>query len=461
MKDKFNQYIADTFDRFRSAEQYNYAQIEKVFLGCVLAIGKSAIEKVKDRNFEPIFFNSQDQEIYKNILFLYDSNIEIDLVTVSNRLRNNKFHLLNPSYRSYLLSLTELCINSWNFNEYLNIFIEKQIRYNLFKLVNNISDYACGDSFDKDTAIDFIESSMEIVRDDRKLLETEQPFNPDDFINDILEGQPKEVCGFKTGFADFDNITLGLQPGKYSLIGARPSMGKSTLGLQIAYNVQALNDTHVHLHLTESSKEDTWTRLTAMASQIPSRKVKLRDLKMDEKANIKFAYEEKLREMNLTMYDKTSQTVNYIKDQAIKSNKSGKKVGLIIVDYVQQLELLKLDNSGREPDQRVTISLISRQLQKLAKDLDCHVLGLAQLSRNVESRADKRPVLSDLRETGNLEQDCDTVSFLYRDDYYNPESDRAGMADLITRKNRDGALGTAELLFNARIPKFLPTIKIQ
>ena len=258
-----------------------------------------------------------------------------------------------------------------------------------------------------------------------------------------------EVTGVPSGFRDLDRITSGFQEGNLVVIAARPSMGKSALGLGVAANLAVRKNVPVALFTLEMSKSEVTQRLMCSEAKVESQRLRSGKLSADDWPRLTAACD-KLAKAPIYVDDTGSITMMEIRSKARRLKGKQPDLGLIIVDYMQ------LMTSGMSAENRVQeVSQISRQLKVLARDLEVPILALSQLSRAVEQRHDKRPILSDLRESGSIEQDADIVMFIYRDEYYNSEeSDQQGLAEVIVAKHRNGPTDTVKLSFLKRYAKF-------
>jgi replicative DNA helicase len=257
-----------------------------------------------------------------------------------------------------------------------------------------------------------------------------------------------DITGIASGFRDLDRLTSGFQPGNLIVVAARPSMGKSALGLCIAANLAVRHETPVGIFTLEMSKSEVTQRLMCSEAKVESQRLRTGKLGADDWPRLTAACD-KLAKAPVYVDDTGSITMMEIRSKARRLKSSEPNLGLIVVDYLQ------LMTSGASAENRVQeVSQISRNLKVLARDLDVPILAMSQLSRAVEQRHDKRPILSDLRESGAIEQDSDLVLFIYRDEYYNEESDQQGLAELHLAKHRNGPTDTVKLSFLKRYAKF-------
>jgi replicative DNA helicase len=257
-----------------------------------------------------------------------------------------------------------------------------------------------------------------------------------------------EVTGIPSGYRELDRLTSGFQPGNLIVVAARPSMGKSALGLCIAANLAVRHETPVALFTLEMSKSEVTQRLMCSEAKVESQRLRTGKLAVDDWPRLTAACD-KLAKAPIYVDDTGSITMMEIRSKARRLKSREPNLGLVVVDYMQ------LMTSGSTAENRVQeVSQISRSLKQLARDLDVPIIALSQLSRAVEQRHDKRPILSDLRESGSIEQDADLVMFIYRDEYYNDESDQQGIAEVILAKHRNGPTDSLKLSFLKRYAKF-------
>src|SRR5918996_1300583 len=258
-----------------------------------------------------------------------------------------------------------------------------------------------------------------------------------------------EITGVPSGFRDLDRITSGFQPGNLIIVAARPSMGKSALGLCMAANLAVRHELPVALFTLEMSKSEVTQRLMCSEAKVESQRLRNGKLAVDDWPRLTAACD-KLAKAPIYVDDTGSITMMELRSKARRLKSKEPNLGLVVIDYLQ------LMTSGGTPENRVQeVSQISRSLKVLARDLDVPIVAMSQLSRAVEQRHDKRPILSDLRESGSIEQDADIVCFIYRDEYYNPEdSPDQGLAEVIVAKHRNGPTDTVKLSFLKRYAKF-------
>jgi replicative DNA helicase len=257
-----------------------------------------------------------------------------------------------------------------------------------------------------------------------------------------------DITGVPSGFRELDKLTSGFQPGNLIILAARPSMGKSALALCMATNLAVRHGRPVGMFTLEMSKSEVTQRMMCSEAKVESQKLRSGKLAPDDWPRLTAACD-KLAKAPIYVDDTGSITMMEIRSKARRLKSREPNLGLIIIDYLQ------LMTSGTNAESRVQeVSQISRSLKVLARDLDVPIIALSQLSRAVEQRQDKRPILSDLRESGSIEQDADLVGFIYRDEYYNDESDQQGLAEVILAKHRNGPTDSVKLSFLKRYAKF-------
>jgi len=265
-----------------------------------------------------------------------------------------------------------------------------------------------------------------------------------------MSQNPNDITGVPTGFHDFDRMTSGMQPGDLIVLAARPSMGKTALAINIAENVAVQEGLPVAVFSMEMGASQLAVRIVGSIGRIDQGHLRTGKLSDDEWPRLTEAIE-KLRNVSLHIDETPGLTTSELRANARRLSRQCGKLGLIVVDYLQLMSGSSSDGS----DNRATeLGEISRGLKMLAKELQCPVIALSQLNRSVEQRTDKRPMMSDLRESGAIEQDADVIMFIYRDDYYNKDSKEPGVAEVIIGKQRNGPTGTIKLAFLKPITKF-------
>lgn len=419
-------------------------------LGSILIDGDVMID-VADKIHASDFYDPRHRKIYTAIVKLYQKHSPIDMLTLGNELKSSG-ELDEVGGAEYLGDLTNYVPSTAHAVEYANIVREAAIRRNLTKAGEQIANLAYNTKEEVQALLSQAEANLYSVSENSQQSDM---VSLDSLLNDAFETmsdlhQHKDkLRGMQTGFKDLDKMTAGLQKSDLIILAARPAMGKSTLAQNIAYNVAMREKKTVLFFSLEMSNQQVVSRMISEASGVDSWNIRTGNLSQEDFNKIADAMGE-MSEAPIKFEDKAAMTVLEMKTKAQRQAHQG-ELGLIVVDYLQLMQGSK--NYG---DNRVQeISEISRGLKLMARELDVPVIALSQLSRSVEARPDKRPMLSDLRESGSIEQDADIVMFVYREDYYNPDTDRKHITDLIIGKHRNGPVGTIELYFHPDKLKFM------
>ena len=407
----------------------------------------TAIEMLKPEDF----YREDNKLIYVAIVSLFNKGEPVDLITVKSELESmGKFE--NVGGIEYLAELPDKVPTTANVTKYIKIVEEKSTLRQLIKTANEIIDLGYDTTEDVDTIIEGAE---------KKIFDTIQNKNTKSYtpLKDVLVesftqleelyNRKQHVTGVPSGFTELDYKTAGFHGSELILIAARPAMGKSAFVLNIATNAALKANTPVAIFSLEMSKEQMVNRILCSEAMVDSNKVRTGKLEEDDWTKLAEAIGP-LSEAEIYIDDTPGISVTEIRSKCRKL-KMEKNIGLVIIDYLQLVQASSRRGGSREQE----ISEISRSLKILAKEIDVPVIALSQLSRAVEQRPDHRPMLSDLRESGAIEQDADLVMFLYRDDYYNPESEKKNIAEVIIAKHRGGSTGTLDLLWLGSYTKFV------
>lgn len=394
------------------------------------------------------FYIHRHRWIWDVFVRLNERRMPIDFLTVSEDLDQNE-QLAEAGGPAYLTSLINNVPTSLHAEAYGRIVEETSIRRRLITAANEIAKLAYHEEMEVDTAMDEAEKAIFGVSE-RRLNTSLQPIQHvlSEYYDriDRLANQDEEILGVPTGFIDLDRILGGLQPSDLLIIAARPGQGKSSFIMSVAKNA-AQRKKHVAIFSLEMSNEQLVQRLVAMETGIDSQRLRNGKLKDDEWPLFARALES-LGDTRMYLDDTPAITPLQLRTKCRRLHMEF-NLDLIVIDYLQLMQ------SGMRGDNRVQeVSYISRQLKILAKELNVPVLTAAQLSRAVEQRADKRPVLSDLRESGSLEQDADIVMFIYRPDQYEQDSTRENVAEIVISKHRNGPVGSVEMIFRPTLAKF-------
>lgn len=426
-------------------------EAESAVLGAIL-VNKEAMDKVGDILVDGDFYLQKNQIIYRAILRLYDKRSPIDLVTLTNELESLK-QLDDAGGAAYLAELVNSVPTAIHVAHYAEIVRQKSVLRRILTAGQKITVLGYEEDKDVQSVLDdaekaLFEVSHELIKDNFMPIADILATSFDRI--DRLHREKGVLRGVTSGFRDLDNKLSGLQPSDLIILAARPSMGKTTFALNIALNAAVKGKTAVGFFSLEQSKEQIVDRLICAQAMVDGWKLRTGNLNEDDFPAIGMAMGT-LAEAPLFIDDSPMLTPIEIRTRA-RRLKADHNLGLIVIDYLQLI-----GSSGRSggSDNRVQeVSEISRSLKALARELDVPVIALSQLSRAVESRDKKIPQLSDLRESGSIEQDADIVMFLYREDYYDRETERKGITDLLIRKHRNGPIGEVELHFRAEQSRF-------
>lgn len=428
----------------------NNVEAEKAVIGAMM-LDSDAIMVCSEILTAGEFYQQQYGIIFDALAEMYRDGIGADLVTIQNKLREKE---VTPELYSveYLGELLASVPTSANVKFYAEIVHEKAVLRRLIKVTEQVTRECYMDSQPLEDILEDTEKSVFDVIQQRGGSEFEPIRDVVLRTLDSIEKAAKQkgnITGLETGFRDLDAKTAGLQKSDLILIAARPAMGKTAFVLNIAEYVALHSNSTIALFSLEMSKEQLVKRMLAMNSMVDSQKIRTGDLEDDDWDKLVGSVR-KIGNSNLVIDDTSGITASELRSKCRKL-KIEQGLDLVIIDYLQ----LMTGAGKRKSDSRQQeISDISRSLKVMARELDVPVIALSQLSRAVESRPDKRPMLSDLRESGAIEQDADIVMFIYRDEYYNPDSEKKGVAEVIVAKQRSGPTGPVELAWLSQYTKF-------
>ncbi|MGY3704467.1 replicative DNA helicase [Vagococcus martis] len=432
-------------------------EAEQAVLGSVFLNADALIEAMEYIDSAD-FYRRSHQLLFQTMLDLNNRNEAIDVITMKTELEQKQL-IEDVGGISYLSELTTSVPTAANVGYYAKIVEQKSL---LRRLIQTATDIVTR-GFEQDEDVEFILDEAE-----RQILEVSEKRNRSGFlaISDVLSDsiaqieqlsqQGDDITGLPTGYHALDKMTAGLQSEELIILAARPAVGKTAFALNIAQNVGTKTDESVAIFSLEMSAESLVNRMLCSEGSIEASHLKTGQL-TDEEWNSLIVAMGSLSRANIFIDDTPGIKISEIRAKCRKLAQEQGDLGLILIDYLQLIE-----GTGRENRQQ-EVSEISRQLKKLAKELKVPVIALSQLSRGVEQRQDKRPVLSDIRESGSIEQDADIVAFLYRDDYYQrdgedgddePVQESNNIIEVIIEKNRSGARGTVELMFIKEYNKF-------
>ena len=409
------------------------------------------------------FYRRAHQLLFQAMIDLNDDGEAIDVLTVNNRLEMNN-QLDDVGGVAYIAELASSVPTAANVGYYAKLVAEKAVLRRVIAAATNIITQAKEQDEPVSDLLESAERQIMEVAENR----TQSGFKEiskvlTDSLDEIdkLSQQDEDITGLATGYKDFDHMTAGLQPDNLIILAARPAVGKTAFALNIAQNIGTSTDKTIALFSLEMSAESLVNRMLCAEGSISANHLRTGQLDEQEWANLIVAVGA-LSKTSIYIDDTPGNKMSEIRAKSRRLAKEKGDLGLIVIDYLQLIE-----GSNKESRQQ-EVSEISRQLKKLSKELSVPIIALSQLSRGVEQRQDKRPVLSDIRESGSIEQDADIVAFLYRDDYYEradgddddtdnngqPENQDVGEVELIIEKNRAGARGTVKLLFIKSYNKF-------
>ncbi len=436
-------------------------EAEEAVLGAIL-VNPSVITKVVEFITPDSFYKPAHRHVYDAMLQLFNQNERIDIVSVSDVLNlNSKLEIIGG--RAFINDLGFKTITTANIEYYAKIVQEKAVKRSLINAGSEIVSLG----YDLNPTDESLDTAEKLIFDIASKKATKDMSHVKDLVLASYEkieyryNHKDELTGITTGFYELDNFTNGLQRSDLIILAARPSMGKTAFALNIAQNIAIKEKIPVAIFSLEMSKEQLVQRMLCSEAEVDTQKIRTGNMQRkdwDKLANAMSG----ISEAPLYIDDTAGCTLTDIRAKCRRLAMEEKNLGLIVIDYLQLME-----GSGKE-ERIQQISSISRGLKTLARELDVPVIALSQLSRAVEQRKDRRPMLSDLRESGAIEQDADIVMFIYRDDYYNREerdedvpkaTGKEGKSDIIIAKQRNGPVGNFELLFQANITKFKNPMK--
>ena len=436
---------------------------EESILGAIL-VSPVCMNKVVEHIRPESFYKPAHRYIYEAMLQLYNSEDKIDIISVSNILNiNQKLELVGG--RAFINDLAYKSITTANVGFYAKLVQEKAIKRSLI----NAGSEIISAGYDLNPIEESLETAEKLIFDIASQKASTAMIPIKDLVLDAYAtieeryNNKDKLTGTPTAFYDLDAMTNGLQKSDLIILAARPAMGKTSFALNIAQNVALKGNVPVAVFSLEMSKDQLTQRLLCAEAEVDTQRLKTGNMQAKDWEKLADAME-RFSQSPATIYidDTAGVTITDLRAKCRRLAMAEKNLGLIVIDYLQLIE-----GTGRE-DRMQQISSISRGLKILAKELNVPIIALSQLSRAVESRTDKRPMLSDLRESGSIEQDADIVMFIYRDEYYkNAESEEdeaekaanKGEAEIIIAKHRNGPVGTVKLLFQGNITKFKNPIK--
>lgn len=424
---------------------------EKSLLGAIM-ISDATMPEILTVLKPADLYDPHHRTIFEAMVNLYDTHSPIDLVTLTSELKKQK-KLTEIGGASYLAELSTFVPAAANAKAYAEIIEKASVRRRLINAGAKIAEQAYNEDADVDTLVGeaeqkLFEVSDKIVKSDYESLEELMPSALERIVE--LKKNKGALRGLKTGFPDIDKKTAGFQKGDLIIIGARPAMGKTTLAQNLAYYIASINKKGVLFFSMEMAKNEIIDRIISDVANVDNWNIRTGNISDEEFARIDDAINE-MDGVPIYIDDSSALTIHEIRNKARRAMHDH-EIGTVVIDYLQLIT-----GSDRYKGNRVQeITEISRGLKILARELEIPVIALAQLSRNVTGRDDPRPVLSDLRDSGSIEQDADLVMFLHRVDYYKKKDEEdTNITELIIRKHRHGAIGTIELFFDGAHSRFM------
>ena len=432
----------------------NNIEAEQSVLGAML-LSKYALQTAIEMLTDESFYLDKHAKIFDALKSLTAKGIPVDITTLTTELKD-KNTLNEVGGVEYLTEILESTPTSANIEHYIKIVDDKSILRNLIKEATNIVTMGYNNEIPVNETLDQAESKILNVVKNRKSSDVKQMT---EVIADFQENLEKlasnkgKISGLPSGYYDLDNLTDGFHKNELIILAARPAMGKTALALNIATNVALKSGKSVLIFTLEMRAEQLLSRMVSSLGQVDARKLQNGSLDTRDWQRVSEALSQ-LGDSNIYIDDSPGVTIGDIKAKSRRIASTDDNLGLIVIDYLGLISSTGKYAGNRQQE----VSEISRALKTLALELEIPVICIAQLSRTPETREDKRPVLSDLRESGSIEQDADIVTFIYRDDYYNESAkidDNMSISEIIVRKNRSGRIGTAKALFKKNTLSFM------
>ncbi len=415
---------------------------EKSLLSCLL-LDSLSFDEISDLKLEgKDFYDPKYGIVYDAIKDMVYSNNPVDYVTICSHLQDHN-RLEGIGGQSFILDITEDQVSSANLRHYAKTVKDKASLRELVRQARKVADKGATFSGNAQDFIQEVEATFFGLTNEAKqgsMIKLNECLKEN--IKEIEDTSRKagQVQGIPTGYGAVDKLVLGMQPGQLIILAARPAMGKTALALNFAQNVCEMTKMPVALFSLEMMAKELSMRLLTQRAKIDSKRIRTKEFLETDLRKIGQGIQQ-LADLPIYINDNAGTSLLDIQS-ACRKIKASEGLGLVVIDYLQ---LMSSHNKTLSREQQ--ISEISRGLKNMAKELECPVIALSQLNRSVESRPNKRPMISDLRESGSIEQDADIIMFVYRDEYYNPDTKDQGLAEIILGKNRGGEVGTAKLTF--------------
>lgn len=420
-----------------------------------LMLDNEAWDRVSEKVVEQDFYLRSHRFIFSAMLRLAESNQPIDLITVSESLEANQ-QLEDIGGFAYLGEIAKNTPSAANILAYAEIVRERAVVRDMIAVAHDIAD-AGYDTQGRTSAelLDFAETKVFKIAEQRaNANEGPEPINnilakTIDKIDALYRSPQNGITGLSTGYVDLDKMTNGLQPSDLIIVAARPSMGKTTFAMNLAEHAAITSDKPVLIFSLEMPSDQIMMRMLASLGRINQTKVRTGQLEDEDWARLSSAIELLNTKGKMYIDDASGLTPTEVRSRARRVAREHGGLSMIMVDYLQLMTV-----PGLSENRTLEIAEISRSLKALAKELKVPVIALSQLNRSLEQRADKRPVNSDLRESGSIEQDADLIMFIYRDEVYNEDSQDKGLAEIIIGKQRNGPIGKVRLTFHGHFSRF-------
>lgn len=429
-------------------------EAEQSVLGGVM-LDNQAWDRVAEAVVDQDFYSRPHRLIFKAMERLTSDSMPLDLITVSERLEREQ-ELDAVGGFAYLAEIAKNTPSAANIAAYANIVRERAVVRELIGVANEIAEAGYDpEGRGSDELLDFAESKVFKIAESRAdASEGPQDINSIlektvDKIEDLYKNPQDGVTGVSSGYADLDNMTAGFQSSDLIIVAARPSMGKTTFAMNLAEHAAMTNDKPVIIFSLEMPSEQIMMRMLASLGRINQGSIRTGQLNDDDWARLSSTMGLLLEKCNMYVDDSSGLTPTELRSRARRIAKDHGGVSMIMVDYLQLMRVPSLSDN-----RTLEIAEISKSLKALAKELKCPVIALSQLNRTLEQRADKRPINSDLRESGSIEQDADLIMFIYRDEVYNEDSSEKGIAEIIIGKQRNGPIGKVRLTFQGQFSRF-------
>ncbi|GAB6501221.1 replicative DNA helicase [Bacillus cereus] len=429
----------------------NYIEAEKMILGSILQ-EQELIEKVQEVLVVKDFYHINHQYIYEIMLSLFEEDNPIDIISVTGQVQDK--NLIDNIPPSYLAELLDTVHSTNGISYYINLVKESSGKRNLHRIAQSIANDAYNSDKDLDEIInqageDLAKVSDSQGRDDRMRSAMEIVSSTYEKI-ELISTHKGDIVGIPTGYSELDRMTSGLNNSDLIIVAARPSVGKTAFALNIAQNVATRSRKNVAIFSLEMDSNQLMMRILCAEGNIDAANLRNGKLTNEEWTKLTMAMGV-ISNSPLFIDDTPGISIEEIKKKCRKLKRE-RGLSLVLIDYLQLVTVMQ---SNKSTNRQEEVSIISKSLKALARELNVPIIALSQLSRGVESRQDKRPMMSDIRESGSIEQDADVVAFLYRDDYYNSDTEAKNIIEIIISKQRNGPTGIVELAFIKEFNKFV------